>query len=85
MVCRYTATYALLLFSAMKTDEQTGDHEQATITAFVVRDKQERLLSFAASAKNRKKFTRELPHFRWFDRRYASPVMWNPDPNLKLW
>jgi hypothetical protein len=69
----------------METDNQTADHERATITAFVVRDKQERLLSLAASAKNRKKFTRELPHFRWFNRRYASLVKWNPDSNLKLW
>jgi len=41
----------------MKTDQLILDHEQATIKAFVLRDKQERLLLFAASAKHRKNFT----------------------------
>jgi len=61
------------------------EHEQATIMAFVVRDKQERLLLLAASPRNRKKLTRELGHFRWFDKRYSTPVSWSADPKRKLW
>jgi len=49
--------YLLLSSSPMKTDQLILDHEQATIKAFVLRDKQERLLLFAASAKHRKNFT----------------------------
>jgi hypothetical protein len=71
--------------ASMKTAAQIAEHEAATIKAFIVRDKQERLLSFAGSPKNRKKFTRELPHFRWFDKKYSTPVSWSPDPKLKLW
>ena len=69
----------------MKAAGQISEHEKATIRAFVVPDKQERLLLFATTPKNRKKFTSELPHFRWFDKRYAQPMKWNVDPKLKLW
>jgi len=61
------------------------EHEEAIVKAFVVRERRERLLSFATSSKNRKKFTNELAHFRWFDMRYATPVNWSVDPSLKLW
>ena len=71
--------------ASMKNDRKPNEHEQATIRAFVVRDKRERLLSFIDSNKNRRKVTAELPHFRWFDRRFATPVEWKVDPNLKLW
>jgi len=63
---------------------QAAGHEQATIRAFVLRDKQERFLAFLAKPKSRKKFTNELAHFRWFDQRFANPVPWKVDPNLKL-
>ena len=69
----------------METAPQIAEHEEAVIKAFVLRDKQERFLSFVASSKKRKKFTRELPHFHWFDKRYSTPVNWSVDPNLKLW
>jgi len=35
--------------------------------------------------KNRLKFTKELPHFSWFDGRFATAVPWKADPSLKLW
>ncbi len=60
------------------------EHEEAVVKAFVVRTRRERLLSFATSSKNRKKFTQELAHFRWFDMRYAKPVNWSADPRLRL-
>ena len=62
-----------------------AEHEQRTIKAFVVRGRQERFLSFLSVAKNRKKFTKELPHFRWFDGRFATAVPWKVDPKLKVW
>jgi hypothetical protein len=71
--------------NAVNKAAQMTEHEAATIKAFVVRDKQERLLSFAGSSKNRRKFTNELPHFRWFDKKYSTPVPWSVDPKLKLW
>jgi hypothetical protein len=61
------------------------EHEEAIIKAFVQRDKQERFLSFIASAKNRRKFTRELPNFPWFDKRFATLIPWKVDPALSLW
>jgi hypothetical protein len=42
-------------------------------------------LAFIANPKNRKKFTQELGHFRWFDRRFVTPVPWKVDPSLALW
>jgi hypothetical protein len=65
--------------------QQTADHEAAVIRAFVLRDKQERFLGFLETAKNRKKFTDSLSHFRWFDQRFAAPIPWKVDPKLKLW
>ena len=62
-----------------------ANHEESTIRAFVLRDKQERFLGFLAKPKNRKKFTQLLPHFRWFDRKFATPIPWKVDPKLKLW
>ena len=67
------------------TGLQSADHEAAVIRAFVQREKQERFLGFLANAKNRRKFTDSLPHFRWFDPRFATPVVWKVDPKLKLW
>jgi hypothetical protein len=66
------------------TGSQSTDHEQVTIRAFVQQDKQERFLGFLASPKNRKKLTTSLAHFCWFDQRYATPISWKVDPNLKL-
>ena len=63
----------------------TDNHEEGAIRAFVQRDKQERFLGFLANPKNRKKFTTSLAHFRWFDRRFATPISWKVDPKLKLW
>ena len=61
------------------------DHEQGAIRAFVQPDKQERFLGFLANPKNRKKLTKSLAHFRWFDQRFATPIPWRVDPNAKLW
>lgn len=69
----------------MNTTSQAAQHEPATIKAFVVPDKQQRFLGFLAKPKTRKKLVRELYHFRWFDLRFAAPVLWKVDPTLKLW
>lgn len=61
------------------------EHEEATIKAFVLREKQERFLTFIASAKNRRKFARELPDFPWFDKKRSTSVPWKVDPSLPLW
>jgi hypothetical protein len=62
-----------------------AEHEQGIVKAFVLRGRQERFSSFPSSPKNRKKFTKELAHFRWFDGRFATTVSWKVDPSLKLW
>jgi len=59
-------------------------HEEATIKAFVMPDKQERFLTFLSKPKTRKKLTQELGHFKWFEPRFASPIAWKVDPTLKL-
>ena len=61
-----------------------NEHEQQTISVFVQKDKRERFLGFLANPKNRKKFTRSLAHFQWFDRRFATTVQWKVDPKLPL-
>jgi len=61
------------------------EHEQATIKAFVSRDKQERFLTFLSKPKTRKKLTQELASFTWFDPRFATAIPWKVDPNLGLW
>ncbi len=61
------------------------EHEQATIKAFVSRDKQERFLTFLSKPKTRKKLTQDLANFRWFDPRFATAIPWKVDPNLGLW
>lgn len=62
-----------------------AEHEQAMVKAFVVRGRQERFSSLLSSVRNRKKFTSELAHFRWFDGRFATAVPWKVDPSRKLW
>ena len=71
--------------SKSKKNETLTEHDEATVNAFVIRDKRERFLSFATNPKKRDKFVRELAHFRWFDPRFATPVPWKPDPKLPLW
>ncbi len=61
------------------------EHEQATIKAFVSRDKQERFLTFLSKPKTRKKLTQELASFKWFDSRFVASIPWKVDPNLGLW
>jgi len=52
--------------------------------AFVQKDKQERFVGFLANPRNRRKFTRSLPPFCWFDRRFATPITWKVDSKLPL-
>jgi hypothetical protein len=84
--------HSLGFFAHFKYDDrvrstglQSGEHEQGAIRAFVQQNKQERFLGFLANPKNRKKFTESLAHFRWFDRQFATPILWKVDPKLKLW
>jgi hypothetical protein len=61
------------------------EHEQATVKAFISRDKQERFLTFLSKPKTREKLTQELVSSRWFDPRFAAAIPWKVDPNLGLW
>lgn len=74
---QYDARYSI------KTNPPTT-HEQATIIAFVISNKQERFSAFLSTPKNRRKFTGELAHFGHFDKRFATKVQWNVQPRLKL-
>jgi hypothetical protein len=69
----------------MKMGLTAGEHEQKTIKSFVMRDKQERLLSFVSNPKNRRKFTHELAKRGVIDKRFATTVPWRVDPGLELW
>jgi|ERR1017187_4651038 hypothetical protein len=60
------------------------DHEDATIKAFVMREKQELFLSFIASPETRRKFIAELANFRWFDRRLSTSASWQGNPSLSF-
>jgi hypothetical protein len=60
------------------------DHEEATINAFVMGEKQKLFLSFIASRGSRRKFTAELANFRWFDRSFTTSVLWQGNPSLSL-
>jgi hypothetical protein len=66
-------------------DDRAIEYEEATIRAFVLRDKQERFLSFVRNVKKRKKFTEKLADFSWFDQRFVTSVPWRVDPSLSLW
>ena len=61
------------------------EHEQAVIKAFVLRDRQERFLTFLSKPKTRKRLTQELGCFTLFDPRFATPVPWKVDPKIGLW
>lgn len=60
------------------------EHEQGVVKAFFVREKHARYLEFLSNPKRRKKFTNELRHFKWFDRRFTTLVSWKSDPTLNL-
>lgn len=51
-------------------------HEEATIRAFVVRQRRERFLELLSHPKRRRDITRTLAHPNpaWFDSRYIKPV-----------
>jgi hypothetical protein len=69
----------------MKTSFTAGKHEEEAIKSFVVRAKQERLLSFVSNPKNRRKFTHELANRGVIDKRFATSIPWKVDPALELW
>ena len=69
----------------MKIEQRASEYEEATIRAFVIREKQERFIYLLANPKRRQKFIKELGHFRWFDPRFAVAVPWKVDPTLSLW
>jgi hypothetical protein len=68
----------------MASSMTSTEIEVATIRAFVLKGKQERFVNFLANPKHRRKFTRELAHFRGLDPRFATPVPWKVDPKLEL-
>jgi hypothetical protein len=49
-------------------------HEEATIRAFVQKNRQERCLMLLIHPKRRRDFTDELAHFKWLDERFAVPI-----------
>jgi hypothetical protein len=69
----------------MKTGLIASEHERGTVKSFIVRDRQERLLSFVNNPKNRRKFTQELAKIGMIDKRFATSVPWKVDPALELW
>lgn len=60
------------------------EHEKATIKVFVMQEKQKLFLSFIASPDSRSKFIAELANFRWFERRFTTPVPWRVNASLSL-
>jgi hypothetical protein len=54
------------------------DHEAELIKAFFVPSKRERYLEMISTVKTRRKFVRELAHFRDLDARYAKQIHVNP-------
>ncbi len=66
-------------------DSTAREHEEATIKAFVVPERQKRLQSFLAKDKDRKKLTGELDRRGLIDERFVTSVPWTVDPNRKLW
>ena len=53
------------------------NHEEELIKAFIIPAKRERYLGFISKLKTRRKFRRELAHFRGLDPRYAREVHLN--------
>jgi hypothetical protein len=49
-------------------------HEEATIRAFIQKNRQERSLYLLADPKRRSDFTRKLAHRAWLDMRFANPI-----------
>jgi hypothetical protein len=50
-------------------------HEQATIKAFIQKERQERSLFLLSHPSRRHDFTRQLAHFKWFDSHFAKPLL----------
>ncbi len=48
--------------------------EEATVRAFIERNRQERCLYLLSDQKRRKKFTAKLSHFKWLDERFAKAI-----------
>ena len=71
-------------FRAKAVVAPSVDHEEATIKAFVMQEKQKLFLSFISSPVNRRKFTAELANFRWFDRRLTTSASWQGNPGLSF-
>lgn len=67
----------------MNTRFQVGEHERATIRAFVEPSKQERFLGFLSQPRTRKKFIKDLNNFRWFDQRFATAIVLEGRSNPK--
>jgi hypothetical protein len=55
------------------TDLQRS-HEEAFVRSFIEKNKQDRCISFLASAQHRRKFTIELAHFKGLDERFSKPI-----------
>lgn len=49
-------------------------HEQEVVRAFILKDRRERCTYLLGHPKHRRKFTEELPHFKWLDERFAHPI-----------
>ena len=52
-------------------------HEQRLIEVFIIKNKRNRYLQFLDSTKNRKKFLKELGHFKDFDTKYVVSLSGN--------
>jgi hypothetical protein len=49
-------------------------HEQATVKAFIQKERQDRCLFLLSHPSRRRDFTDQLAHFKWFDARFARSI-----------
>ena len=51
--------------------------EEATVHAFIIKEKKQRYIDMLANSKKRAKIVDDLNHCRDIDERFATPVLWN--------
>jgi hypothetical protein len=49
-------------------------HEQATVRAFIQKERQDRSMFLLSHPSRRRDFTNQLAHFKWFDARFARSI-----------
>jgi hypothetical protein len=49
-------------------------HEQATVKAFIQKERQDRCMVLLSHPSRRRDFTNQLAHFKWFDAHFARSI-----------